>query len=85
MVVAVSRFEMAATEPVAKGYTLRLRQDIERDGLTAVNYANKAEIEGSGSASEEILTVAQFDALFSLNKRRVEVWLELSDHPWKKA
>ena len=78
MVVAVSRFEMAATEPVVKGYTLRLLQDLEQDGMKAV----KASDDGDNGKGEDVLTVAQFDALFSLNKRRNEVWLELKEHPW---
>eukprot|EP01036_Dinobryon_divergens_P024512 gene24514-32969_t len=78
VVVAVSRFEMAATEPVVKGYTLRLLQDLEQDGMKAV----KASDDGDNGKGEDVLTVAQFDALFSLNKRRNEVWLELKEHPW---
>jgi hypothetical protein len=78
VVVAVSRFEMAATEPVVKGYTLRLLQDLEQDGMKAV----KATEDGDDGRGGDVLTVAQFDALFSLNKRRNEVWLELKEHPW---
>jgi len=76
MVVAVSRFEVAATEPVVKGYTLRLQQDLASDGIAVKATAND---------TSQVLTVAQYDALFSLNKRRNEVWLELADgHPWSR-
>mmetsp|Transcript_8642 Transcript_8642/g.7738 ORF Transcript_8642/g.7738 Transcript_8642/m.7738 type:complete len:118 (+) Transcript_8642:226-579(+) len=68
-VVAVTRFELAATEPIVKGYTNQLLSDITNDGLKA--------------STNKLLTVGQYDALFSLNKRRNEVWIELDDHPWK--
>lgn len=71
-VVAVRRFETAATEVVAKGYSGLLLQSIKNDGLKPL-----------GAAGNGLYTVAQFDALFSLNKRRIEVWIELEDHPWK--
>lgn len=70
-VVAVSVFQVAATEPVVKGYTAQLLSDIRRDGMTALPYSE------SGG-----LIVAQYDALFSLNKRRNEVWVELENHYW---
>ena len=28
--------------------------------------------------------IGQFDAIFSLNKRRNEVWVPLATHPWEK-
>lgn len=52
-----------------RGYTQRLKADIEADGLKCASDSGE-------------LIVAQFDALFSLNKRRNEVWVELSRHPW---
>jgi len=71
IVVAVKRFEVPATEPVARGYTSQLVRDVERDGLAADAAAKGGEC-----------TLAQFDALFSLNKRRNEVWVRLESHPW---
>lgn len=74
IVVAVSRFEIAATEPVVKGYTGQLLRDLEADGIVAA--------EAARNGTEYF--VGQYDALFSLNKRRVEVWVQLVDHPWMK-
>jgi hypothetical protein len=74
IVVAVTRFDLAATEPVVRGYKGQLLGDIKRDNLTPA--------EGFEGATGDCI-VGQFDALFSLNKRRVEVWVELADHPWK--
>ena len=70
-VVAVTRFELAATEPVVRGFTGNLIRDVEADGMT-VNLG----------AKEGECLVGQYDALFSLNKRRVEAWVELDKHPW---
>jgi hypothetical protein len=63
---------MAATEPVVRGYTKQLIADITADGILAS--------ESASGGSEYI--VGQYDALFSLNKRRVEVWVPLVKHPW---
>eukprot|EP01035_Chromulina_nebulosa_P016963 gene16963-22458_t len=68
-VVAVTRFEVAATEPIVKGYSNQLLSDLTNDGLKA--------------STNKLLIVGQYDALFSLNKRRNEVWIELDDHLWK--
>jgi hypothetical protein len=70
-VVAVLRFEAAATEPVVRKCTEQLLTLIERDGMSAAR-----------SANEGTCIVGQFDALFSLNKRRNEVWIDLESHPW---
>lgn len=64
-IVGVTRFDLAATEPVVKGYTKQLIGDLKADGLVPT------------SKSMNELIIAQFDALFSLNKRRNEVWVEL--------
>lgn len=72
-VVAVSRFERAATEPVVRGYTKQLVQDIELDGLVPTSAVKAGDC-----------LICQYDALFSLYKRRNEVWVELEDHPWKQ-
>ena len=70
---AILRFERAATEPVCRGYSRELLRDIKADGLVPVD---------SQSTPEGEIIVAQFDALFSLNKRRNEIWIELEDHDW---
>ena len=36
LVVAVTRFELAATEPIVRGFTGQLLGDIQSDGMTAV-------------------------------------------------
>ena len=73
-VVAVTRFELAATEPIVRGFTGQLVGDVKADGMTPA---------ASSEAGDCI--VGQFDAIFSLNKRRNEVWVPLDDHPWKKS
>jgi SOUL heme-binding protein/Uncharacterized conserved protein (DUF2358) len=72
VVVAVTRFELAATEPIVRGFTGQLLSDVKADKMTP-----------SAAAESGDCLVGQFDALFSLNKRRNEVWVELVDHPWK--
>ena len=72
IVVAVCRFDVAATEVNARGFTEQLRKDIIADGLRNTAGVDMGEV-----------IVGQYDALFSLNKRRNEVWVELEDHPWK--
>jgi hypothetical protein len=71
MVVAVKRFELPATEPNVRGFTGNLLREVQADGLTP-----------SDAALAGDCVIGQFDALFSLNKRRNEVWVELVDHPW---
>lgn len=73
-VVAVTRFSVAATEPVVRGYTKQLINDVKRDGLT---------VDPAAEGDDGDCIVGQFDALFSLNKRRNEVWVDINDHPWK--
>lgn len=73
LVVAVTRFELAATEPIVRGFTGQLLSDINDDGMSA-----------TASCLNGDCIVGQFDAIFSLNKRRNEVWIELDSHPWKK-
>ena len=79
IVVAVTRFELAATEPIVRGYTGQLLGDLRNDGMTPVPSAG-----GDAAKDTYQCIVAQFDALFSLNKRRNEVWVELLDHPWRR-
>ena len=69
--LSYDRFELAATEPIVRGFTKELLRDIKADGMAA-----------SDEVAAGLCTVAQYDALFSLNKRRNEVWVELVDHPW---
>ena len=73
-IVAVATFQVPATEANVRGYSNQLKRDVERDGIKLstsypVDTLNK-------------FTVCQYDALFSLNKRRNEVWLEVGLHPW---
>ena len=72
MVVGVSIFSIAATEAVARGYTKQLIGDMEGDGIRCADEAGAGDIR-----------LAQFDALFSLNKRRNEVWVRAAEHPWE--
>mmetsp|Transcript_25942 Transcript_25942/g.24791 ORF Transcript_25942/g.24791 Transcript_25942/m.24791 type:complete len:384 (-) Transcript_25942:253-1404(-) len=72
LVVAVTRFELAATEPIVRGFTGQLLSDIKEDGMTATEACQNGDC-----------IVGQYDAIFSLNKRRNEVWVVLEDHMWK--
>ena len=56
-----------------RGFTQQLIEDVEADELSV-----------SVDAKTGSWTVGQYDALFSLNKRRVESWVELIDHLWIK-
>ena len=71
---AILRFEKAATEEIVRGFTRELLRDIQADGLKPVK---------SQSSVNGDCIVAQFDALFSLNKRRNEIWIELEEHDWQ--
>ena len=73
VVVAVLRFEVPATEPVVRGFTGNLIRYCEADGLEVSDKAKQGECQ-----------IGQYDALFSLNKRRNEVWVELANHCWKR-
>lgn len=70
-VVAILRFELAATEPIVRGFTKELIRDIKSDGMEP----SKAALDGD-------CIIGQYDALFSLNKRRNEIWIELDKHFW---
>ena len=72
---AILRFEKAATEEMVRGFTRELLRDIKADGLKPVD---------SQSSAQGDCLVAQFDALFSLNKRRNEIWIELESHDWQE-
>ena len=71
-VVAVGSFSDASVAPIVRKADLKLREACKRDGI---------EIPADSSASVKF---AQYDAIFSLGKRRGEVWIELEDggHPW---
>lgn len=71
-VYAVGSFQMPATEVNVRTFTSYLIRDLQADGLRATK----------GALNGDCI-VGQFDALFSLNKRRNEVWVEIEDdHPW---
>ena len=71
-VVAVGSFSDASMEPVVRKADRLLRETCERDGLQV------------DTASDSILRFAQYDAIYSMGKRRGEVWIDLADdgHPW---
>jgi SOUL heme-binding protein/Uncharacterized conserved protein (DUF2358) len=70
-VVAVVEFSDASLEPVVRKADRQLRASLHRDGLDFVD---------TGTS----VTFAQYDAIFSMGKRRGEVWIDLKDggHPW---
>lgn len=68
-VVAVRRFSDASVEPVVRRTLAELRNACERDGLDLQNTGD--------------IVFCQYDAIFSMGKRRGEVWIPLSAaHPW---
>jgi len=69
-VVAVREFNDASMEPVVRKADRELRGLLERDGLKP---------KGEGD-----IVFAQYDAVFSMGKRRGEAWIELEEegHPW---
>ena len=69
-VVAVARFSDASVEPVVRRADQQLRAALERDGI---------EFDESNP-----LQFAQYDAIYSMGKRRGEVWIPLleENHPW---
>ena len=70
-VVAVREFADASMEPVVRKADRELRALLKRDGL------NPAE------GSEDLVRFAQYDAIFSMGKRRGETWINLADdHPF---
>ena len=71
-VVAVKEFSDASMEPVVRKADRELRADLKRDGLVP------------NQNSEELIRFAQYDAVFSMGKRRGEVWVDLVEggHPW---
>lgn len=70
-VVAVGSFSDASVAPIVRKADRQLREALSRDGIS---------VPASSSSSVKF---AQFDAIFSLGKRRGEVWIELDGgHPW---
>ena len=69
-VVAIGSYSDASMEPVVRKADRLLREACERDGLTVP------------ASTKDCLTFAQYDAIYSMGKRRGEVWIELEDHPW---
>jgi len=69
-VVAVREFNDASMEPVVRKADRELRELLKRDGLKTVE--------------SKLIRFAQYDAIFSMGKRRGEVWIDLLDggHPW---
>ena len=62
----------ASMEPVVRKADRELRELLERDGLAPAEN------------TENMVRFAQYDAIFSMGKRRGEVWIDLSDdgHPF---
>lgn len=71
-VVAVGSFSDASMEPVVRKADRLLREACERDSLKV------------DPSSEGEVRFAQYDAIYSMGKRRGEVWIDLADggHPW---
>merc|ERR1712216_470189 len=71
-VVAVREFSDASMEPVVRKADRELREFLERDGLKPAEN------------TQNMVRFAQYDAIFSMGKRRGEVWIDLSDdgHPF---
>lgn len=59
-------------EPVVRKADRELRECLKRDGLVP------------SENSEDLVQFAQYDAIFSMGRRRGEVWIDLVDggHPW---
>jgi Uncharacterized conserved protein (DUF2358)./SOUL heme-binding protein. len=71
-VVAVREFSDASMEPVVRKADRELRELLQRDGLMPTR------------ESEDLVRFAQYDAIFSMGKRRGEVWIDLANdgHPF---
>jgi hypothetical protein len=70
--VAVGTFSDASVAPIVRKADIALRASLRRDGIDV-----PAETEGK-------FKFAQYDAVYSMGKRRGEVWIDLEDggHPW---
>lgn len=71
-VVAVLEYTDASMEPVVRKADRELREILDRDSLKP------------SKDSVDILRFAQYDAVYSMGRRRGEVWIDLADggHPW---
>ena len=73
-VVAIGEFTDASMEPVVRKADRELRANLARDGLLPLQ------------GTQQMVRFAQYDAIFSMGKRRGEVWIDLDDanngHPW---
>jgi len=71
-VVAVGEYSDASMEPVVRRADRELRIALSRDGLRPAD------------GTSNIVRFAQYDAIFSMGKRRGEVWIDLMEggHPW---
>lgn len=70
--VAVGSFSDASVAPVVRKADIALRACLRRDGIDVP------------ASTEGRFKFAQYDAVYSMGKRRGEVWIELQDggHPW---
>jgi hypothetical protein len=73
-VVAVRTFDDALTEAAVRANDQELRRSLQRDGLVVADKYMQ----------NDCLCFAQYDAVYSLGKRRSEVWITLKEngHPW---
>ena len=71
-VVAVGSYSDASVAPIVRKADRELRAACQRDGIKIPSWTSSS------------VKFAQYDAIFSLGKRRGEVWIELEDggHPW---
>lgn len=71
-VVAVRSYSDASVAPIVRKADRKLRESLERDGILPPR------------GSDSFVKFAQYDAIFSLGKRRGEVWIEIDDdgHPY---
>eukprot|EP00541_Cyclophora_tenuis_P019307 CAMPEP_0116554342 /NCGR_PEP_ID=MMETSP0397-20121206/7541_1 /TAXON_ID=216820 /ORGANISM="Cyclophora tenuis, Strain ECT3854" /LENGTH=155 /DNA_ID=CAMNT_0004079497 /DNA_START=8 /DNA_END=475 /DNA_ORIENTATION=- len=74
-VIAVREFADASMEPVVRRADRELRQALIRDGIR---------VNSSSSSSTDSVLFAQYDAIFSMGKRRGEAWIVLDEdmHCW---
>jgi SOUL heme-binding protein len=79
-VVAVRTFSDASVEAVVRRCYTELRNLCARGGLEI------ATASGDGD-DDPPLQFAQYDAVYTMGKRRGEVWIELKDgsHPWSHS
>lgn len=71
-VIAIGNYADASVGPIVRRADKQLREALERDGIKV------------STNTEKSVKFAQYDAIYSLGKRRGEVWIELEDggHPW---